>query len=604
MKRLQGFSLMEMMIVLTIVAIVAAASAPMVNKKMVRAASEKSPWVFTNGESIGYNIDNANGIQDRKTATIGLNGRVPGGVGNPRLYIDINTDTTPHILFGRNGEAARFMKLIAGGDNNNVILSNNDQNASNSVIIGRGTQASNNAQVIIGDGAHSGVVGAVAIGERANVDLSEQALAIGQGATTLRAPQSVAIGNRATTNANRSIGIGCQAKAVGNNSIALGPNASSATDTAGTIGARAIAIGLNSRSVADDTIALGNGASANQVCAIAIGVNSRGVADDTIVLGNGASANQVCGIAIGKTASANQSNTIALGDTSRAEGPFSIAIGSTYQRPGRGDASSPLAGEMGSIAIGSAESTGIRSIAIGQPTEHRKYGMFGPWQTRKTRATGINSIAIGTHASATFENSVAIGYNASAPADNTIVLGNADSIVYIPGRLVVNRTAILGYANNAWQSCADVAIIRSNRDGRMEILQRDGGGDWDAVFAHGRVDSTWATVVLSDRRLKNVGKEFTSGLDTIKKLEVFNYKFKDDKTKTPRVGVIAQDLQKIFPDAVVKGEDGFLRIRMEDMFYAVINAVKELDTRTSAQEKKIQELEKRIEELEKLVKQS
>ncbi len=30
---------------------------------------------------------------------------------------------------------------------------------------------------------------------------------------------------------------------------------------------------------------------------------------------------------------------------------------------------------------------------------------------------------------------------------------------------------------------------------------------------------------------------------------------------------------------------------MEDMFYAVINAVKELDSRTSAQEKKIKELE-------------
>ena len=80
---------------------------------------------------------------------------------------------------------------------------------------------------------------------------------------------------------------------------------------------------------------------------------------------------------------------------------------------------------------------------------------------------------------------------------------------------------------------------------------------------------------------------------------MYNYTYKEDKNKTPRVGVMAQDLQKIFPDAVIKGEDGFLRIRMEDMFYAVINAVKELDIRTSAQEKKIQELEKRIEELEK-----
>ena len=47
MKRLSGFSLMEMMVVLLIVAVVAAASAPMVNKKMLNAATEKSPWVWT-----------------------------------------------------------------------------------------------------------------------------------------------------------------------------------------------------------------------------------------------------------------------------------------------------------------------------------------------------------------------------------------------------------------------------------------------------------------------------------------------------------------------------------------------------------------------------
>ena len=99
--------------------------------------------------------------------------------------------------------------------------------------------------------------------------------------------------------------------------------------------------------------------------------------------------------------------------------------------------------------------------------------------------------------------------------------------------------------------------------------------------------------------LQNVGKEFTSGLDKLKKLEVFNYTFKDDKDKTPQVGVMAQDLQKIFPDAVMKGEDGFLRIRMEDMFYALVNAVKENDTRITELEKENKELLKRIEALEK-----
>jgi len=98
--------------------------------------------------------------------------------------------------------------------------------------------------------------------------------------------------------------------------------------------------------------------------------------------------------------------------------------------------------------------------------------------------------------------------------------------------------------------------------------------------------------------LKYVGKESASGLNKIRQLKVFNYTFKKDTTKTPHVGVIAQDLQKVFPNAVKKGADGFLTIRMEDMFYAVINAIKELDAKYQAQEKRIDDLEKRIEKLE------
>ena len=57
-------------------------------------------------------------------------------------------------------------------------------------------------------------------------------------------------------------------------------------------------------------------------------------------------------------------------------------------------------------------------------------------------------------------------------------------------------------------------------------------------------------------------------------------------------------MQKVFPDAVKKGKDGFLTIRFEDMFFAMINAIKELDLKYEAQEKRINELEARIERLE------
>ena len=68
-------------------------------------------------------------------------------------------------------------------------------------------------------------------------------------------------------------------------------------------------------------------------------------------------------------------------------------------------------------------------------------------------------------------------------------------------------------------------------------------------------------------------------MDKINRIKVYDFAFKKDDMKTPHVGVIAQELQKIFPNAVTKDENGYLQIRHEDMFYTMINALKELDAR-------------------------
>ena len=81
----------------------------------------------------------------------------------------------------------------------------------------------------------------------------------------------------------------------------------------------------------------------------------------------------------------------------------------------------------------------------------------------------------------------------------------------------------------------------------------------------------------SDRRLKDNISENNSGLKEILTLKPYEYIFKSDKKKTPQVGVIAQDLQKVFPNSVHQSEDGYLHIRWDEMFYAMINAIKTLD---------------------------
>jgi len=100
--------------------------------------------------------------------------------------------------------------------------------------------------------------------------------------------------------------------------------------------------------------------------------------------------------------------------------------------------------------------------------------------------------------------------------------------------------------------------------------------------------------LVSDIRLKNVGEKFTGGLAEIKKLNVYNYTFKNDSNKLPHVGVIAQDLKMVFPNAVVKGDDGYYKIRWDEMLYAAINAVKELNTKVSKIANRIESNKNRV----------
>ena len=102
----------------------------------------------------------------------------------------------------------------------------------------------------------------------------------------------------------------------------------------------------------------------------------------------------------------------------------------------------------------------------------------------------------------------------------------------------------------------------------------------------------------SDARLKNISGDSTAGLKEINALEVKNYTYKKDEKKTPHVGVIAQQLQKVFPNSVFEDEDGYLKIRTEEIFYAMVNSIKELFAQIQDLTAKVVGLDKRMTELE------
>lgn len=322
-------------------------------------------------------------------------------------------------------------------------------------------------------------------------------------------------------------------------------------------------------------------------------------------------------VAIGKSAETLANNAVSIGSNSYAR----------YYGTSLGYSASATA--EGSIAIGANSYTGYsysssqakNAIAIG-------YGA-------NAAVGAANSIALGRNATAYAENSVAIGYKASTSNANTIVLGTADTTVYIPGNLVVDHAALIGRAAGrndnlyfrpyAQEDGRHFAVLNAGdwkgEDSNLSMVQDDTNTDKLVVRVgpYSTVTEWWRkdykdnnrthinfenptrgndpkSHKQSDIRLKNVGSAFTAGLNELEKLNFYHYTYKKDKDQIPQVGVMAQDLQKVFPQAVSKDDGGWLTIRWDEMFYAAINAIKELNAKVCAIAKDVTKLQETTDE--------
>lgn len=118
--------------------------------------------------------------------------------------------------------------------------------------------------------------------------------------------------------------------------------------------------------------------------------------------------------------------------------------------------------------------------------------------------------------------------------------------------------------------------------------------------AHGLVPSlSCCPDIASDIRLKNLETTFDDGLEAIKRLNVFNFTFKDDEEQQPQVGVIAQDLKHVFANSVFKDKRGYYQIRWDEMLYSAINAVKTLNTKIESLAARVSKDQARIATLKK-----
>jgi len=107
--------------------------------------------------------------------------------------------------------------------------------------------------------------------------------------------------------------------------------------------------------------------------------------------------------------------------------------------------------------------------------------------------------------------------------------------------------------------------------------------------------TSWGT--FSDSRLKNITGTYTNALNDIAQIQPVKFTWKSDEDSKPQVGVIAQSIQNVVPEAVdsttieMDGIEEYLTVRYTELIPLMIASIQELNAKVEAQTVRIAELE-------------
>jgi hypothetical protein len=253
---------------------------------------------------------------------------------------------------------------------------------------------------------------------------------------------------------------------------------------------------------------------------------------------------------------------------------------------------------VGSTALYS-NTTATRNVAVGA-------------QALYTNSTGEYNTALGMNAmqnSTTTSNNTCVGYSAG----NGITTGTTNTCfgVTAGNNLTTGAYGLyVGFGSQASGSGAVAEMVicttgttvvgKGNTTG---FINPNGGG-----LYQGNNSSSWSTT--SDRRLKKNIVDNTEGLDKITAIRIrnFEYKLPEEVTELDQscavtkegvqLGVIAQELQEVCSDCVKTESTGVMAVDSDNIFWHMINAIKDLKAINDTQAATITALTARIEALE------
>jgi hypothetical protein len=194
---------------------------------------------------------------------------------------------------------------------------------------------------------------------------------------------------------------------------------------------------------------------------------------------------------------------------------------------------------------------------------------FGGWSLGNN-TTGSNNTALGTYAQGSSDNATnqtVIGYGATGQSDNSVTLGNSEVTAVYMG-----------------QNSSATVYAAGLRTASNTILTLSGD---DATFADD-ITVNGDIVISSDARLK--ANIVSLGATLAKLLQIDGKTYTMKKNGKQKIGVLAQNIQKVFPELVSKDDNEMLAVNYQGLVPVIINAIKEQNDKISRLEHLVKKL--------------
>ena len=303
------------------------------------------------------------------------------------------------------------------------------------------------------------------------------------------------------------------------------------------------------------------------------------------------------------TKGATGNHSFAMGYITIASGIYSTAMGEGTTASGN----RTLATGYSTTALGN------RSTAIGNSTTANGYSSTA--MGNSTTANGLNSTAMGFDTTASGSNSTAIGNSTTASGNASTAMGiSTTAFGTYSTAMGISTTAsdfvslVIGQFNSSGSTVTNSATEFNTENTAFVIGNGTNGSNQSDAFKvlfsgettiGSDLEVKGNVLVSSDARLKANIVSLGSTLAKLLLIDGKRYTMKKDGKQN--IGVLAQDIQKVFPELVSTDDRDMLAVNYQGLVPVLINGLKEQDAKMKEQDAKMKEQQKRLERLEAII---